>query len=64
VRRTVVSITVAATGIVATTAVAAAAGGGHGIAQQPLRSGRRSVQALLQTAERVRVGIRTLSHQT
>jgi hypothetical protein len=63
VRRTVVAITVAATGVVATAAVAAT-GGGHGIAQQPLRSGRRSVQALLQTAERVRVGIRTLSHQT
>ena len=40
------------------------AGSGHGIAKQPLGSGRSSVQTLLQTAECVRVGVRTLSHQT
>jgi hypothetical protein len=43
---------------------APAAGSGHGIAEQPLGSSRGSVQTLLQTAERVRVDVRTLSHQT
>lgn len=52
------------TGTGTTTANARRAGGGHGIAEQPLGSGRRSVQALLQTAERFRVGVRTVSHQT
>jgi hypothetical protein len=66
----------AATGITTTTGTGAttgpatglttapAAGSGHGIAKQPLGSCRGSVQTLLQAAERIRVGVRTLSHQT
>jgi hypothetical protein len=40
------------------------AGRGRGIAEQPLGCSCGSVQALLETAERIRVGVRTLSHRT